>query len=336
MTRTFLALCALVLLAGSPTRSEAQTVKLKLAEPLRSQFYVPMYVALGKGFVKEEGLEIELTTAQGSDRAGALMLSGQADFALAGPEVPIYIYNGESADKPLIFCALTGTDGYFLVSKQKIENFSWTMMNGKKILGQRPGSTPQLYLDYLLRARGVDPATVNALITNIGPAARDGAWISGVADFGIFTEPGLTKLEKAGQAHVLASIGKEIGRADYTVFTAKKSWLEKNPELAQKWTNAIARAQEWMRTANSRDIAEVITPFFPGLSIDDHVAVVERFRNSGAPIWAETTDVDRDGLRRAQEMMVAGGVLTADKVLPYETIVTSEFSRKAQQRVSGK
>jgi len=35
----------------------------------------------------------------------------------------MYIYNGESADKPLMFAALTGTDGYFLVSKAKIEKF---------------------------------------------------------------------------------------------------------------------------------------------------------------------------------------------------------------------
>ena len=57
------------------------------------------------------------------------------EFALAGPEVPIYIYNGESPDKPVIFCALTGTDGYFLASRQKIDKFDWSMLNGKKIMG---------------------------------------------------------------------------------------------------------------------------------------------------------------------------------------------------------
>lgn len=208
MLRPIAALLPVLMLLAVPSGAGAQVAappvaKLKLAEPLRSQFYVPMYVALGKGFVKDEGLEVELTTAQGGDRAGALMLSGQVDFALAGPEVPIYIYNGESADKPVIFCALTGTDGYFLVSKTKIDGFSWSMMNGRKILGHRPGSTPQIYFESLLRARGVDGPTVGAVITNVGMPARDGAWISGVAEFGIFTEPNLSKLEKAGQAHVI-------------------------------------------------------------------------------------------------------------------------------------
>ena len=64
-----------------------------------------------KGIVKEQGLEVELVSAGGSDRVGALVLADGVDFGLAGPEVPMYIYNGESTDKPLMFCALTGTDG---------------------------------------------------------------------------------------------------------------------------------------------------------------------------------------------------------------------------------
>src|ERR1700704_1225353 len=114
----------------------ADKVKLKMAEVVRSQFYVPMYVALTKGFVADEGLEVDLVTANGGDRAGAMLLSGQTEFALAGPEVPIYIYNGESPDKPVIFCALTATDGLFLASRQKLDRFEWSMLNGKKIMGR--------------------------------------------------------------------------------------------------------------------------------------------------------------------------------------------------------
>src|SRR5882672_6201969 len=95
---------ALSLVIMSLPASAADPIKLKMAEVVRSQFYTPMYVALAKGFVTDEGLEVELQTANGGDRAGALVLSGQADFGLAGPEVAIYIYNGKSADKPLIFC----------------------------------------------------------------------------------------------------------------------------------------------------------------------------------------------------------------------------------------
>src|SRR5260370_116348 len=217
-----------------------------------------MDVELSKGFAAAEGLEVELVTAKGGDGAGALVLSGKADFALAGPEVAIYIYNGESADKPLIFCALTATDGFYLVSRTKLDNFDWSMLNNRKVIGWRPGSTPELYLQYVMKQRGVDAATIGNVVTNIGVPARDGAWISGAGDFGIFMEPNLSKLEKAGEAHVITSIGKEVGRADYTVFFAKRSWLEKNAATAQKWTNAVAQAQAWVATASAQAIAAAL------------------------------------------------------------------------------
>jgi NitT/TauT family transport system substrate-binding protein len=314
----------------------ADKIKLKMAEVVRSQFYIPMYVALSKGFVGDEGLEVELITANGGDRAGALLLSGQTEFALAGPEVPVYIYNGESPDKPVIFCALTATDGLFLASRQKLDKFDWSMLNGKKIMGWRPGSTPELYLEYVLKQRGVAADTVKNIVTNIGMPARDGAFIAGGFDFAIFNEPNMSKMEKAGQAHMVASIGKEVGRADYTLFFAKKSWIEKNPDLAQKWTNAIARGQAWMKTASEKDVAEAIAPFFPGLSLEDNIAVVSRYRTVGVPIWATSTIVDPAGLAKAQEIMVVGGVLPADKKVDYDKIVTNVYAEKAQQKFASK
>jgi len=321
---------------GLSTAGAADKVKLKMAEVVRSQFYIPMYVALSKGFVGDEGLEVELITANGGDRAGALLLSGQTEFALAGPEVPVYIYNGESPDKPVIFCALTATDGLFLASRQKLDKFDWSMLNGKKIMGWRPGSTPELYLEYVLKQRGVAADTVKSIVTNIGMPARDGAFIAGCFDFAIFNDPNMSKMEKAGQAHMVASIGKEVGRADYTLFFAKKSWIEKNPDLAQKWTNAIARGQAWMKTASEKDVAEAIAPFFPGLSLEDNIAVVSRYRTVGVPIWATSTIVDPAGLAKAQEIMVVGGVLPADKKVDYDKIVTNVYAEKAQQKFASK
>lgn len=308
----------------------AELRKVTLAEVVRSQFYVPMYVALTNGYVADEGFDVELVTANGGDRVGALLLSGQADFGLAGPEVPIYIYNGESPDKPRIFSALTATDGLFFVSREPIEEFDWSMVEGSSILGWRPGSTPQLYLEYVLKEHGVDAATIDGIITNIGPQARDGAWLSGTGEFAIFNEPSLSRLETEGYATVLASIGTEVGRADYTVFFALESWLKDNRDVAQGWTNAIARAQRWIETASDADIAAAIAPFFPGLSDEDNLAVVQRYRNNPEPIWAESTLVSREGLDMVQKIMVIGGVLPDDKLVAFDDLVDVSFSEAAE------
>src|ERR1700738_207107 len=315
-----------------PAHAAGPTVKLRVAEANHTIFYTPMYVAIGKGFASEQGLDVEIISANGGDRAGALLLSGGADIALAGPEVPMYIYNGESLDKPSTFCALTGTDGFYFTSRQKIDKFDWSMVNGKKILGFRPGSTPQLYLEYVLKSKGVHSDTIKSVITNIAPPARAGAWLSGAADFGTFLDPELTTLEKAGQAYEIASIGKEVGRADYTAFFAVKSWLAKNADVAQRWTNAINNAQSWTKTASSADIAAAITTFFPGLAVSEAIIGLDRIRNSGAPIWADSPLVSSAGFNKLKEIMIIGGTLTADKSPPYAAVVDTSFAEAAVKK----
>jgi NitT/TauT family transport system substrate-binding protein len=310
-------------------QAHAAPVRVKVSEVVRSQFFVPMYVALGKGFAKSRDLDIELITSNGGDKVGALILSGGADIGLAGPEIPIYIFNNESTDKPVIFCALTGTDGFYFASRKKIDNFSWDKVSGK-ILGFRPGTTPEMFLEHVLKAHGVNESVLSSgMITNLALPAREGAWISGTGDFGIFQEPSLSKLERAGLLHVITSIGKEVGRADYTVFFARKAWLSSNSEAAQKWTDAISDAQKWMKSASSQEIVQVISPFFPGISTEDSLALVERYRNAGAPIWSDTPLVERKGLEMVQKIMVEGGTLTEAKIVPYDSIVDERFAAKA-------
>jgi NitT/TauT family transport system substrate-binding protein len=307
--------------------------RLKIAEVVRSQLFAPMYVAMSEGFMKAQGIDIELITANGGDRVGALVISGQADVGLAGPEVAIYIYNSESPDKPVMFCSVNGTDGFFFVSREKLEPFDWTSLRNHKIIGWRPGSTPQLFFEYVLKQKGVDAETIKSIITNVPPPAREGAWRSGSGEFGIFNEPSTSSLAHAGQVHVLASIGKELGRAENTVFFAKKSWYEKNREAAQKLTNAIAKAQLWMKAASDEQVAGAIAPFFPGVPMEISVAVMKRYRETGAPIWSQSTVIDRDGLAKLQEIMAIGGVLAPEKVVAYEAIVASDVALEAQRAV---
>ena len=92
----------------------------------RSVFYAPQYVAIAKGFMKEEGLEVELTTGQGADKVMTAVLSGQSDIGFAGPEAAIYVYNEGKEDYCEVFAQVTKKDGAFLVSRKKL-----ITLNGK-------------------------------------------------------------------------------------------------------------------------------------------------------------------------------------------------------------
>jgi NitT/TauT family transport system substrate-binding protein len=310
--------------------------KLKVAEVVRSQLFAPIYVAMSEGFMQDEGIDLELVTANGGDRVGAAVISGQVDVGLAGPEVAIYIYNSESPDKPVMFCSINGTDGFFLVSRDKVVPFDWRMLDGRKIIGWRPGSTPQLFFEYVAKHNGVDGGTIKSIVTNIPPPAREGAWMSGDGEFGIFNEPSTSTLVHAGQAHVLASIGKELGRAENTVLFAKRSWYEKNHETAQKVTKAIARAQLWLKAAGDEQAARTVATYFPGIPLEISTAVVRRYRDSGAPLWSDSPVIDREGLAKLQEVIVMGGIMAPEKIVRYEAIVAPEATGGATPSVAPK
>src|SRR5690554_6683181 len=90
---------SLVLALASTVMVGAQSLqRLRLSEVVRSLFYAPQYVALELGFFRDEGFDIELSTAFGADRGAAALISGSVDIGFFGPEAAVYIYQQGDRD----------------------------------------------------------------------------------------------------------------------------------------------------------------------------------------------------------------------------------------------
>jgi NitT/TauT family transport system substrate-binding protein len=303
-------------------------VRVRYSEVVRSIFYAPAYVAMTKGFFREAGLDVALTTAQGGDKSVAALLSNRADIALAGPEVSIYVQNSDSPTKIPIFGALTDADGSMLVGREKVNNFDWQQLKGKAILANRPGSTPDLFLEAALRKRGIDPTRDVKLVNNIAIPARLGAWLAGQTQFAIFNEPDASQLELDGKAHLLASIGEVVGHLDYTTFMATDKYIRNNPQVIQAWINAIYKAQQWTASAQPSEIAKAIDQFFPGMNERALIAGVERYRKFG--IWKSTPKIDPSSLDKLQDILVQGRVLESAKRVQFTDVMRPEFGNAAK------
>jgi len=113
--------------------------KVTLAEVAHSIFYAPQYVAISEGYFEEEGIELELVLTPGADAVMAAVLSGDVQIGFSGTEATIYVYNGGEEDYPQTFAGLTKKDGAFLVSREKIDNFTLEDLKGKTVIGGRKG-----------------------------------------------------------------------------------------------------------------------------------------------------------------------------------------------------
>lgn len=108
--------------------------KIKVAEVTHSAFYAPLYVAIEKGYFKNNGLDVELILTPGADKVSAAVLSNDVEIGFAGAESAIYVYEGGEKDYLQIFSGLTKRDGQFILGREKNDTFTLEDLMGKEIL----------------------------------------------------------------------------------------------------------------------------------------------------------------------------------------------------------
>ncbi len=322
-----LVLAGSLVLAGCSNQTEL--TKVKLSEVTHSIFYAPQYVALTQGFFKEEGLDIELSNGAGADKVMTAVLSGQVDIGFAGPEASVYVYNEGKEDHSVVFAQLTNGDGTFLMGRKADSQFKWSELKGKTIIGGRKGGMPAIVLQYALSKNGLTVGKDVFIDTTMQFAAMPGAFIGGQGDYVIIFEPTASSMEKEGKAYIVASLGKESGEVPYTAYFTKKSTIDKNPELLQKFTNAIYKGQRWVGNHTAEEIAKAIKPQFPEENDQILVSAVKRYKEQNS--WKTDPVLMEKDFYLLQQIIKDAGEL--NKIAPYEKLVTKQFGESSIKNI---
>jgi NitT/TauT family transport system substrate-binding protein len=314
----------LLIFAAACSGKKEEMKKVRLAEVTRSVFYTPQYVALAKGFFKEEGLDVELKTTWGGDKTMTALLSDAADIALVGSETSIYVYAQGSGDPVINFAQLTQTDGTYLVSREKAGNFDWEQLKGSTFLGQRKGGMPQMVGEFVLKKHGIDPHKDLNLIQNIDFGNIPNAFASGTGDYVQLFEPTASIFEKEGKGYIVASFGEESGHVPYTTYMAKESYIEKNRETVEKFVRALYKAQQWVEKHSGEEIAKAVQPYFEDSDLETLAVVIDRYKNQGS--FADKMILTPEGWDHLQAIMEEAGELP-EKV-DYSKLVNTEIVEK--------
>ena len=306
-------------------KDEGTLKDVTLNEVAHSIFYAPQYVAIENGYFEEEGINLKLVTGFGADKVMTAIISGEAQIGFMGSESSIYAYNEGNSDYAVNFAQLTQRAGNFLVSRKPIDNFSWDMLKGTTILGGRAGGMPEMVLEYILKNNGIDISTDLEIVQNIDFGLTGGAFAGGQGDFTVEFEPHATALEKEGTGYVVASLGVDSGYVPYTAYSAKKSYINKNPEIIQGFTNALQRGMEYVNSHSSEDIAKVIAPQFPDTDADTIAVIVERYKSQDT--WKNDLVFSKESFTLLQDILYEAGVIKEYAL--YSDLVDTGFAQKA-------
>lgn len=319
--------------AAAATVGSDGLVTVRLSEVVRSVFYAPQYVAINLGFFEDEGLQIELSTAWGAHAGMAALISNSVDIGFFGPEATVYVYEQGAPDYPLGFAQLTQRDGSFLMARGIVDpaEFDWTDLRGKVVVGGRKGGVPEMMLEWILTQYGITPYQDVGLVTHLAFDAAAGAFQGGLGDYVAQFDPTLTHLERAGVGTIVASLGAEGGSITYTVYHARQSYMESHPEIIEAFTRAIYRGQRWVAEHSTREIAEVVASFFPGMDLDIIETALNRYREIDA--WSPDPLISPEGFANLQKVMMNAGELNRE--VPFDALMTNRFAESVVRSYSG-
>lgn len=262
----------------------------------------------------------------GADKTMTAVLSGNADIGFMGSEASIYTYNEGASDYVVNFAQLTQRAGNFLVAREKNDDFSWENLKGKEVLGGRKGGMPEMVFEYILKQHKIDPEKDLTINQNIDFGSTAAAFSEGQADFTVEFEPGATNLEKEGKGYVVASLGTDSGYVPYTAFSAKQSYIDKNPEIIQGFTNALQKGMNYVQSHTPEEIAKIIEPQFKETDLDTITTIVTRYYEQDT--WKDNLVFEEESFQLLQDILKSAGELT--KEAPYEDLVITTYAENAK------
>lgn len=313
-----------------PLTSCSSSSTITISEVTHSLFYAPLYVSLNKGYFKDEGLDIEIITTPGADKVMASLLSKDSQIGLMGPEASVFVYQNGQEDYAINFAQLTQKDGSFLLGREKIDNFDYSMLKGKTIIGGRKGGMPEMTLEYVLKNAGLtitqnneDPTADVNIRTDVSFDATSGVFVAGESDFVTAFEPTASQIESSKKGYIVSSIGKDSGVVPYTCFSVLKSYYENNKETLIKFTRAIKKGLDFVNTNESKDLVEYLKPNFESSSDEEIINVLNNYKSIEA--WPSVLGFNENNFNKLIDIVKEAKELDKDVSVPYEKLVTNEI-----------
>lgn len=312
--------------ASKKDKEEEKLSQVTLNEVAHSVFYAPQYVAIEEGYFAEKGLDLTLVTGFGADKTMTAVISGEADIGFMGAEASVYAYQEGATDPVVNFAQLTQRAGNFLVAREEMPDFKWEDLKGEKVLGGRKGGMPEMVFEYILKKNGIDPQKDLTIDQSIDFGSTAAAFTGDdSAAYTVEFEPSATILEKEGAGYVVASLGEASGYVPYTSYSAKASYMKENPEIIQKFTDALQKGMDYVQSHTPEEIAEVIAPQFKETDLETITAIVKRYYDQDT--WKENLIFEKDSFELLQDILEDAGELTNRTA--YENLVQTEYAQKA-------
>ena len=297
-------------------------------------YYLPLTVAEQLGYFKAEGLDVTIVDFAGGSKALQAVIGGSADVVSGAFEHTI---NMQFKGQFLRAFVLQGLAPQIVlgVNPKTLPHFK-TMadLKGKKIGVTAPGSSTNVMVNFVLAKAGLKPSAVSIVGVGAGNGAV-AAMRSGQIDAISNLDPVITLLQRSGDlkivsdTRILAQSEKVFGGPmPAGCLYAPQTFIDKNPNTTQALTNAIVRADKWIRAAGATEIIKAVPESY---LLGDRAVYIEAFLATKGALSPDGVIPERGAQTAFNALACVDDKLGAAK-LDLSLVYTNTFVKQANAK----
>jgi NitT/TauT family transport system substrate-binding protein len=328
-------MCSALLLlggaAGDPRAARAQTltdITFSLDFIVLGR-HAPFFVAIEKGFYKEEGLNVSIVPAKGTAAAIQAVESKVAHLGFI--DVPSLVIARAGGSTVKVVSVIYQKAPFTIFSLDPGANVTHIKGLEGLTVGSGTGSFVSNITRAVMRSNGLDPSKLE--ITNIEPAARVAMLAARkvpAVDFYIMSKPGIERAVEG--AKVRALLLSDWGLDLYSNgLGATEAFLKENPEAVKKFVRATLRGYQYafkhpaeaaaLQRKSAKALLEDIT--IEELKVVEDLSVTPDVKKNGLG-WFST-----EKMKSATEYMIENGGFPKEKgPKPQEVYATGFLPEK--------
>ena len=314
--------------AGSVQAQSGNPVKIRVVH-VPVLIFAPLYVAIERGYFRQEGLEVELIGTPGGASSFVVLASGRAEVVVGGLGAALFNAASRGLDfkvvgpvhmeKPPVSTPLVASKKAYDSGQIR----SVRDLKGKRVSVNVLGSATEFWLNAALLKGGLSMDDVQVVAVNFPevPAALD----NGAIAAGLLGEPLATLAEDRGQVVRLSD--DFINGIQVTALYYSGEFIRSHSK------EAVGFMAAWLRA--SRDL------YGGGYKRDDVAAIVEKYtgvpaaivKRAAPPFHEPDGKMNFNDFKRLQEFFKKRGSLTYEKPLEPKQYIDGSFVREALKKV---
>lgn len=275
MTKTFLLAGLFCVLTSAVGAAED---RVRIAYASRSIASVLPFIAIEKGFFKEEALEPQLILTRGTTSIAAAVSGDIEGIHILGTAIRAIIQG-----LPLKVLTVNQKFPLFwLVTRPELKTFA--ELKGKTMAVTTFGGSQQFAGNYMLRKGGIDPAKDITTIVSGDVPAQLQAQVSGPVHITVLSPPTVFVARDRYKLNLLASMSDDYVNFISGLIVAEKTLREK-PAVIKRALRALAKANRFLyaNESASADILAKMVNVSHSIAIETYRYALPAYTRNGIP-----------------------------------------------------